>query len=804
MMNAASTSNPSFIVDVGEAYPYPSHAIAPNFVTVILSGKNKYSLWETQMLCLLKSHHMVGFIDGQFLSPAGNGKGKVGDKEAWVASDSLVKGWIFGSLSEEAGRKAVNHLKHKQKNTDFTAKDLWDELQRSYGPSVREQASVFYNLDNEIEIFDHVETKLTPRQAEPEIEVIAVSEDAKSKYEPTVDEKNRKERNKRELYDSIIEGGMYFPIYLLNADGLKPWDKLTNNGNTVLHVAVGSSTKNHELLKELLKMTPKENTLLDVVNSDGSTLLHVAAIGGNIEVVDILVERNPELLLAKDKEGHTPLALSISNMHTKTSHCLFEHMKEKEYDALFTGKSCEELVVLAISCQDFSLANWIINDYYPNAILPNSEAVLTALAQNFPRELNYWERRGDEFVSITFQLITKHLYTNFFIYVADFSYEFDRTSQPYRAPSYRLEEHLNDHQLFITCVAFFVVRLFFEDTFQIHNDAKNLLNYVCWTICDRHNSSNYYQYYATATFEATRRNASTFIRRIMSWFPNAIWSTNEDGHNFIQYSVINRSEKVYNLLYEMSEHKNIYKTIKDSSGNNLLHLAARLAPTNKLNLISGAALQIQRELQWFKEVEQFVCPLNRIQKNLDGETPQEVFTREHKALVIEGENWIKKTAESYTITAALIITIVFAAAITIPGGNNQDSGIPIFTNHIAFKVFAISDAISLFTAVTSLLLFLSILTARFAEQDFLLKLPTKLIIGLTMLFLSTTAMIIAFGATLFLVFGQSNSSTLIPIGALTCLPITSFVTLQFPLIVELIRATYCGGFFVREKFVYFY
>ncbi|PWA39726.1 ankyrin repeat-containing domain, PGG domain protein [Artemisia annua] len=182
--------------------------------------------------------------------------------------------------------------------------------------------------------------------------------------------------------------------------------------------------------------------------------------------------------------------------------------------------------------------------------------------------------------------------------------------------------------------------------------------------------------------------------------------------------VINRSEKIFNLLYEMSEHKNIYKTIKDSSGNNLLHLAARLAPANKLNLISGAALQIQRELQWFKEVERFVCPLNRIQKNSDDETPEMVFTREHKDLVIEGENWIKKTAESYTITAALIITIVFAAAITVPGGNNQESGIPIFTNNIAFTVFAISDAISLFTAVTSLLMFLSILTARFAEQDF--------------------------------------------------------------------------------------
>ena len=101
-------------------------------------------------------------------------------------------------------------------------------------------------------------------------------------------------------------------------------------------------------------------------------------------------------------------------------------------------------------------------------------------------------------------------------------------------------------------------------------------------------------------------------------------------------------------------------------------------------------------------------------------------------------------------------------------------------------------------------MFLSILTAHFVDQDFLFKLPTKLIIGLTMLFLSTTAMIIAFGATLFLVFGQKNLLMLILIGALTCLPITSFVTLQYPLIVELIRDTYGGGIFVREENDYFY
>ncbi|KAK9065844.1 hypothetical protein SSX86_015245 [Deinandra increscens subsp. villosa] len=333
----------------------------------------------------------------------------------------------------------------------------------------------------------------------------------------------------------------------------------------------------------------------------------------------------------------------------------------------------------------------------------------------------------------------------------------------------------------------------------MHRDATELLQAMCNLIKSTIDSRSQSDYYNNVILEASSQNANDVVETIVSYFPNAIWSFNEDGHNIIQYAVINRSEKVYNLLYQMSEHKNVYKTIIDPLGNNLLHLAARLAPTNKLNHISGAALQIQRELQWFKEVKGFVCPRNIIQKNYFGETPEMVFIREHKELLIEGEKWMKATAESYTIAAALITTIVFAAAITMPGGNNQETGIPILTNSPAFRIFALCDAVSLFTSTTSLLMFLSVLTTRFAEQDFLFKLPTKLIIGLTTMFISTTAMLIGFGATLFLLFGQNNPQILFPIAALTCLPITSCATLQFPLIKDLISSTYGRNIFGKKS-----
>lgn len=176
-----------------------------------------------------------------------------------------------------------------------------------------------------------------------------------------------------------------------------------------------------------------------------------------------------------------------------------------------------------------------------------------------------------------------------------------------------------------------------------------------------------------------------------------------------------------------------------------------------------------------------------------------VFRREHKELRKEGEEWMKKTADSYTITAALIITIVFAAAITIPGGNDNYSGKAIYARKTSFIIFAISDAISLFTSTTSLLLFLSILTARYREEDFLKRLPKRLILGLAMLFLLVTSMMVAFSATLYLMFGQGNAWILIPIATFTCLPIASFVTLQLPLLVDLISSTYGQGIFPKHK-----
>ena len=63
-------------------------------------------------------------------------------------------------------------------------------------------------------------------------------------------------------------------------------------------------------------------------------------------------------------------------------------------------------------------------------------------------------------------------------------------------------------------------------------------------------------------------------------------------------------------------------------------------------------------------------------KNREDETPEEKFKREHKDLQKEGEKWMKDTANYCMIVATLVTTVVFAAAFTVPGGTNQDTGNP--------------------------------------------------------------------------------------------------------------------------------
>nr|CAD1837421.1 unnamed protein product [Ananas comosus var. bracteatus] len=88
-------------------YPYPCNLNVANFVSLKLTTTN-YLLWETQVLSLIESQDLLGFITGESKPPhhevpSSDESSQIQNPDftAWTRTDCLVKAWITGTLSEE-------------------------------------------------------------------------------------------------------------------------------------------------------------------------------------------------------------------------------------------------------------------------------------------------------------------------------------------------------------------------------------------------------------------------------------------------------------------------------------------------------------------------------------------------------------------------------------------------------------------------------------------------------------------------------------------------------------------------------
>ncbi|KAD5508902.1 hypothetical protein E3N88_16605 [Mikania micrantha] len=516
-------------------------------------------------------------------------------------------------------------------------------------------------------------------------------------------------------------------------------------GETPLMMAVGTNNSHHfveQLVARIVAVGAADQLFL--ASSRGDNPIHRAAMIGNTIDARILVEQNPDMVRIPNSDGYTPVNLAAWHRNKGILRYLLEVagdlLPEEDGSSIYTGVAGGDLITLTIHAGFLDIALEIIGKH-PDIVTEEDGKSKTALEvlgskpELFPSgsTLGFWSLC---FIFAFFFSIYEQMSTGFW------------TIFHYLAPSIK-----NIHDMKLT-----------------HYQSKLVTKQICTNIIKKGDHDLTWKILGSATSEGVKYGTAEVVEECILIYPDIIWYTDKGFHLSLE-AITQRQEQVYNILFQSAVHKAAQAPLIDKEEKeNSLHKAAKLAPPNQLFRMTGAALQMQRELQWYKEVEDFMDPAFKKALNKDKKTPKMVFMEEHKDLLIEAQQWMKDISASCTVVVALIITMAFAGAFTLPGGN-EDNGNPLFLNKGTFMVFIVSDAIALFSSTASVVMFLGILTARFAPDDFLYSLPKRMTIGLVFLFLSLAGTMIAFGATVALVLKDKVTWIAAPLVVLSCFPV---------------------------------
>ncbi|KAG7963028.1 hypothetical protein I3843_09G097000 [Carya illinoinensis] len=289
----------------------------------------------------------------------------------------------------------------------------------------------------------------------------------------------------------------------------------------------------------------------------------------------------------------------------------------------------------------------------------------------------------------------------------------------------------------------------------------------------------------TPLFLATKTGCIDIAEEILKCYPQAIEHIDDKGRNILHLAIRHRRLKIFEVVAKQEVPMKRLVRKFDNEGNSVLHIVGLKRKEYIAEKIRGPALELREEMQWFKRVESVIPSHFKEHRNDMKLTAWGLFHQTNNELRTTSAEWLKRTSEGCTVVAVLIATVAFAAAYTVPGGPNTQTGAPILVNKPFFVVFTVTDVLSLSFALTSVVIFLSIVSSPFRLIDFKESLPNKLMLGFTFLFLSVSMMMFAFAATVLLMIQNRESWTKVILYALSFLPVGIFALSYFPLYVSL-------------------
>ncbi|TKY65557.1 receptor-interacting serine/threonine-protein kinase 4 [Spatholobus suberectus] len=380
---------------------------------------------------------------------------------------------------------------------------------------------------------------------------------------------------------------------------------------------------------------------------DGRTVLHTAVAVGHVELVNKLVKiGNQRLLKMQDKKGYTALALAAKLTDNKE---MAESMVKNGGEELLTIKSkalehqgVDEIPVLLASLKGHKkMTRYLFTKTPWSALSQNSwEYGLMLLSRCISNEIFdvaaailrhpdalqlplYHPKKGLQPIyqlahmpSAFFSTGTKLNWWKQFIYnilrVKDLKNEIikivflepDEMERPNIMTHTLPGRLLGQFQQFIQTliVSKFAVFQKIHEKKMDHYLVLEILNCLCKRLPkmiseELHEASAY-----DAMLQAAKNGITEFIKSMKDANPDLLLAMDESKRGIFAHAIVNRQEEMFQLIHDIRS-KEIITSVEDALGNNLMHIAAEIGPSRYLDGISNAALQMQRELQWFHVIK---------------------------------------------------------------------------------------------------------------------------------------------------------------------------------------------------------
>ncbi|KAK4837255.1 hypothetical protein QYF36_003993 [Acer negundo] len=290
-------------------------------------------------------------------------------------------------------------------------------------------------------------------------------------------------------------------------------------------------------------------------------------------------------------------------------------------------------------------------------------------------------------------------------------------------------------------------------------------------------------------FAATRTGNVELVKMILKEHPQALEYKNSRMQNILHVAVKHRQKEI--LDYVINKKIPMLRLVRqiDADGYTVLHSVADTKHYNR-GTRSGPAYNLQEELEWFSTVEKLIPSHYKTHRDNKDKTAMELFKEMHEKQLENAQRWIKETSQSCSGVAVLVATVVFAAAFTVPGGTNDSNGQPILLHSPFFLFFTVMDVVSLSCSLTAVVMFLSVVTSPFELEDFLVSLPRRLTLGFALLFMSVVTTMLAFTSTIVLIIhlDQSRQWTMTLICSAAFFPVSVLALTHFPLFVSFLIA----------------